>query len=47
MKHRAAKKRKEVNTTKKKLGIRKGKQSKFSTRSHSFLSVTKECRSKC
>lgn len=37
MKDKASKKRKVVNETKKKLGIRKGKQSKFNSRSHSFL----------
>lgn len=37
MADRAAKKRKEKNQTKKQLGVRKPKQSKFSTRSHSFI----------
>lgn len=37
MKDKASKKRKQVNETKKRLGIRRGKQSKYNTRSHSFL----------
>lgn len=37
MKEKASKKRKVVNKTKKDMGIRKGKQSKFNTRSHKFL----------
>lgn len=37
MANRAAKKRKEKNTAKKKMGIRPAKQSKFATRNHSFI----------
>lgn len=37
MKKKASKKRKTINKTKKELGIRSSKQSKFSTRSHAFL----------
>lgn len=39
MKTKASKKRKTVNQTKKKLGIRTSKQSKFNTRSHEFLGL--------